>query len=74
MIENKVRDMLLLAMVQRNIFCPVTNEVLDIRTVKYLVDRDGDPNYVMSPEAYGVVTASAPITESLAKKGYHIPS
>lgn len=39
-------------MVQRAIFCPRTERVLDVRTCVVLVDRDGDPHSVVSPEGW----------------------
>lgn len=42
--------------VARAITCPRTGEVLDIRTAVFLLDRDGDPAYVMSPSGFGQLT------------------
>ena len=38
-----------LYLIQRNIFCIITGEVLDIRTAEFLVDADGDPLIPLSP-------------------------
>lgn len=37
------------ALVQRNIFCPVTGEVLDMDTCTVILDSDGDPAMVFAP-------------------------
>ena len=71
--EEKMRDILRLALVQTAIFCPVTGAVLDIDTAKFLVDNDGDPAYVLSPEAYDAIASSCNVIESLAAKGLRLP-
>jgi hypothetical protein len=73
-LEKKMRDTLVTYMVQRLIFCPVTGSVLDVRTCGVLVDADGDPAYVCSPEAYAAITQTPEIIASLASKGLHIPA
>lgn len=70
-IQQEVDRQMVLHMVQRNIFCPITGEVLDIRTCKWFVDNDGDPAYVLSPEAYGAATAQPAIVSALADKGLY---
>lgn len=72
--EEDAKKMLLLTMVQKMIFCPVTNEVLDIDTCGYFVDGDGWPAYVLSPAAFAAVSKSQPILDSLAAKGLHLPA
>lgn len=78
-IQEQANKMLKLALVQRAIFCPFTGEVLDIDTAKFLVDRDGDPAYVMSPSAFEKITAVAAVAEGrtivdeLAGMGIFIP-
>lgn len=71
--EETMRDILRLALVQKAIFCPVTGAVLDIDTAKFLVDNDGDPAYVLSPEAYGALSLTANVIAALAAKGLHLP-
>jgi hypothetical protein len=36
--------------VQKAIFCPIADVVLDIRTARYVVGEDGWPKVVWSPE------------------------
>lgn len=69
-IEETVRKQLVRYIVQRNIFCPITGEVLDVDTCKWFVDADGDPAYVLSPKAYDAAVAIPAIVEALALKGY----
>lgn len=69
---DSLHDMLVMTMVQRNIFCPITGAVLDVRTCGILFDSDGDPAYVCSPEAYAAIVATAPVREALAAKGLHV--
>jgi hypothetical protein len=70
-IETKMRQEFVLYMVQRQIWCPFTNDVLDIRTVKWFVDKDGDPAYVVSPRAYEAIVGSDKSVEGLASKGLY---
>lgn len=77
-IEDAVRKQLVAFIVQRQIFCPITNAVLDVRTCKWLVDKNGDPAYVMSPEAYDAVASGLNtekgkvIIENLAARGLYL--
>lgn len=68
-IEQEVDRQMVLYIVQRNIFCPVTGEVLDIRTCKWFVDKDGDPAYVLSPTAYDAAVSDERIVTALKEKG-----
>ncbi len=36
-------------LVQRHIFCPLTGNLLDIRTCVVVLDKDGDPAHVFDP-------------------------
>lgn len=73
-IKKTVQRQLVGYIVQRNIFCPVTGEVLDVRTCKWLVDKDGDPAYVISPGAYEKVLAGREaVEEELNKRGLFFP-
>lgn len=72
-IQQEVDRQMVLFIVQRNIFCPVTGAVLDIRTCKWFVDKDGDPAYVLSPEAYDAAVSKQEIIDALATKGLFIP-
>lgn len=70
-IQQEVDRQMVLFIVQRNIFCPITGAVLDIRTCKWFVDADGDPAYVLSPEAYDAAVSQPTIVAALAEKGLH---
>lgn len=66
-----------LALVQKEIFCPFTGEVLDIRTAVFLTDADGDPAYPMSPKAWEVIRGQSDYEErmeKLAEKGLFPPT
>lgn len=52
MIENILRQELVKYLVQKHIFCPISNVVLDVRTCVVVLDSDGDPALVMSPKGY----------------------
>ena len=70
-IEKAVDRQMVMYIVQRNIFCPVTGAVLDIRTCKWFVDKDGDPAYVLSPEAYNAAVGIPEVVQGLAEKGLY---
>lgn len=73
-LENKMRQALLTALVQRQMFCPISRKVLDVRTCAYFVDADGDPNFVLDMSVYMNV-ANEPLTvERLNKQGYFLPA
>lgn len=73
--ENKMRQMLLKALVQRAIFCPFTGKVLDMRKCGYFVDADGDPNYVMDMSVYMKIADSGPEEiNRLEGLGYFLPA
>jgi hypothetical protein len=57
--QDLMRKQLVLALVQRAIFCPVTHEVLDVRTCVVVLDADEDPTAVLSPEGYRQLTKLA---------------
>lgn len=70
-IQQEVDRQMVLYIVQRNIFCPITGAVLDIRTCKWFVDADGDPAYVLSPEAYDAAVSVESVVEALSQKGLY---
>lgn len=78
-IQAEVDRQMVKYIVQRNIFCPITGAVLDVRTCKWFVDKDGDPAYVMSPEAFDAVASGLntekgkAIVDALAEKGLFLP-
>lgn len=69
--QNKMRQALLLALVQRQMFCPVSRKVLDVRTCGYFVDADGDPAMVLDMSVYMSVLSQPLTLEKMAQKGYH---
>ena len=73
-INKQVEKQIVKYIVQRNIFCPLSGDVLDVRTCKWLVDKDGVPAYVMSPEAYdSVYRGREAIETSLNARGCYFP-
>lgn len=57
-LEEKMRKELKRYIVSRQIFCPITKKVLDIRTAQFTVDADGDPKYAFDPSLHPeVITA-----------------
>ena len=50
--EQTIRQNFVKFLVQQKIFCPVTGDVLDVRTCVVILDADGDPTQVISPRAY----------------------
>lgn len=50
--EEIMRKNLVRFLVQKSIFCPITGEVLDIDSCVVILDPDGDPSMVISPEGY----------------------
>ncbi|MCS5735789.1 hypothetical protein [Herbiconiux daphne] len=58
-LENIVRGQMVAYLVGRVITCPVTGAVLDARTCVTFIDADGDPAYVVSPEAWEAIKTNA---------------
>lgn len=52
MIENILRQNFVKYLVQKAIFCPISGDVLDVRTCVVVLDSDGDPSAVFSPRGY----------------------
>lgn len=48
-LESMLRRNVVRYLVQRDIFCQVSGEVLDIDTCWVILDPDGDPHSVVSP-------------------------
>jgi hypothetical protein len=51
-LQELMHQNMITSLVQRNILCPVTREVLDVRTCVVLLDRDGDPTAVLSQRGH----------------------
>lgn len=50
--EQTIRQNFVKFLVQKAIFCPLTGDVLDVRTCVVILDKDGDPTAVISPDGY----------------------
>jgi hypothetical protein len=68
-LEYKLRQEMVRYLVSKNITCPRTGEVLDFRTCVVLVDRDGDPAYVISQQGWRLVTRSTQAVDTLRGAG-----
>ncbi len=68
-IRTTVQAMLIRALVQRHIFCPLTGKVLDERTCTVILDSDGDPHMVLDP-SIGYQVQKNP--EALLATGYSL--
>lgn len=58
------------AMIQRHIFCPVSGDVLDIRTARFILDPDGDPHLPLAPEVAAKIEEAIAAGEPALKEGY----
>lgn len=54
--ETTMRRGMVLAMVQRQIMCRFTGDVLDVDTCAVVLDADGDPMDVASPRVLDMLT------------------
>lgn len=57
--EQNIRHNFVKYLVQKAIFCPITGDVLDVRTCVVILDKDGDPHAVISPGAYRELLAAS---------------
>ena len=48
-ITDRITRQLKVYAIARQILCPITGHVLDIRTAQFSVDADGDPQYAFDP-------------------------
>jgi hypothetical protein len=69
-VQNAIRTAIVRLLVQRAIVCPVTDEVLDVRTCVVLLDRDGDPRIVLSQAGYQ--ERKDALTKSLGAQGWTV--
>ena len=51
-LQTHVRRGWVKGLVQQRIFCPISQDVLDVRTCVVVLDEDDDPVAVMSPTGY----------------------
>lgn len=72
MIENMVHREFVKYLVQKNIFCPITGKVLDIRTCYAILDADGDPMFVVAPSAGEEIERLISEGKPALKPGYSI--
>lgn len=68
-LEQHMHEQLVRMLVQRAIFCPRTNAVLDVRTCVVFVDSDGDPRAVMSQAGYQDLITEPDRIERLREMG-----
>lgn len=59
-----------LSLIQRHIFCPVSGDVLDIRTARFVLDPDGDPYLPLSPRVAEKIAESIAKGEPALQEGY----
>lgn len=67
-IRTVVRRNMVKYLVGKAIFCPVSGEVMDVRTCVVLIDAEEDPIYVMSQAGWAATSAKQ--RETLARMGY----
>lgn len=58
------------SLVMRAIMCPITGQVLDVRTCHVIRDSDGDPAAVIAPGAWGQIEADR--QAALLRDGYRL--
>jgi hypothetical protein len=58
-LQEHVRAELVRYLVSRAITCPITGDVLDVRTCAVVLDADGDPAAVFSPKGGQLVADTA---------------
>jgi hypothetical protein len=68
--QDIIRKNFVKYLVQKQIFCPITDEVLDVRTCVVIVDNDADPYSVISPNAYRRMLDTGVAPEKMLKGGY----
>lgn len=72
-LETHMRDQLRLMLVQRAIFCPVSGEVMDVRTCITINDVDDDPEVVLSPAGWdALVAGDGALPQRLADAGHSV--
>lgn len=49
-LQERLTHALKRGIIQTQITCPITGEVLDLRTAQFSVDKDGDPQRAFAPE------------------------
>jgi hypothetical protein len=60
-------------LISKSITCPVSGEVLDLRTAIAVRDKDGDPALALSPTGWSVLKQKAALTGNPAlAEGYYV--
>lgn len=72
-LAEKLDAELVRGLVSKAITCPITGEVLDVRTCVVLEDSDSDPKLVLSQDGWKKAVASGRDT-ALAKHGITVRS
>ena len=57
-------------MIQAHIFCPVSGNVLDIRTARFILDPEGLPHLPLDPEVAAKIEEAIAAGEPALKDGY----
>lgn len=68
-LQTLMHGELLRLIVARQITCPRTGEVLDVRTCVVLLDADGDPAAVLSQKGWQEIAQDTAILANLGVKG-----
>lgn len=71
-IESTVRRNMVRSLVQRDITCNYTGQILDMDTCAVLIDADGDPFAVLAPEAADVIEANPDAVAKIEALGYRL--
>lgn len=72
-LQEHMRFELKRALVSRAIFCPVSGDVMDVRTCVTVLDKDGDPSTVLSPAGWdALVEQDGTIVTRLADGGFTV--
>jgi hypothetical protein len=69
-IEGIMRGVLLKALISKAIQCPITGQLLDIRTAVVINDADGDPALVFSPAGWQVIENDPERMAALARHNH----
>jgi hypothetical protein len=56
-LETLLRKQMVGYLVSNTMLCPISGALLDVRTCVVLVDADGDPARVFSPEGWAKIAA-----------------
>ena len=68
-LETLLREQMVTWLISKAITCPVSGALLDVQTCVVLVDADGDPARVLSPEGWKTLAARPGALDTLATFG-----